>query len=426
MAKAGLAARAAALTLLSDVLDEGALLSEANPRSDHPDLEPQDRARAQRLATTTLRWLPRADAVLDRYVKRRPPAPALHVLRLAIVELCVDGAAAHGVVDAAVTLTGRSKGGAKLKGLVNAVLRKVAREGPEIWPTLPIPGLPKWIADPVRQAYGKAALRGIEAAHVLGAPLDVTPLGDPKAVADALGGQLLPTGSVRLTDAGQVSALPGFEDGQWWVQDAAAAVPVRLFGDLAGRRALDLCAAPGGKTLQMAAAGANVTSVDLSEHRMARVVENLTRTGLSATTVVADALAFETDAPFDAVLLDAPCSATGTVRRHPDLPYTKSGRKLDPLLGLQRDLIGKARQLVRSGGQIVFCTCSLLPAEGADQVAWALETFDDLKIDPVKPNEVPGLDAAIDARGCLRLRPDLWPELGGMDGFFVARLTKGG
>jgi 16S rRNA (cytosine967-C5)-methyltransferase len=235
---------------------------------------------------------------------------------------------------------------------------------------------------------------------------------------------VLPTGSLRLARPGQISALPGFAEGAWWVQDAAAALPARMLGEVAGREVLDLCAAPGGKTLQLAAAGARVTALDASEPRLGRLRENLARTGLGAEIVVADALAWQPGRQFDAILVDAPCSATGTIRRHPDLPHIRRPTDLAALTELQARLLARAWHWLAPGGRIVFCTCSLLPAEGEDQVARFLAAHADASVvrpDPTALGIAPGW---IDAAGGLRLRPDYWPERGGMDGFHATALTK--
>ena len=258
----------------------------------------------------------------------------------------------------------------------------------------------------------------MEAAHFAGAPLDLTAKGDPNTL--KVGGTLLPGGSVRLTEAGQVSALPGYDTGDWWVQDAAAAMPVRLLGDIKGLRALDLCAAPGGKTMQLAAAGAEVTAVDDSPARMQRVTENLARTGLRADCLTADALTIQ--GQWDIVLLDAPCSATGTIRRHPDLPHAKDGSDFAALIDQQTRMIDHALTLLPPGGRLLDCTCSLLPDEGEVQVDEALARHPGLT---VRPPEAPWI--APDWRteeGGLRLRPDYWADRGGMDGFYIALLQK--
>ena len=377
-------------------------------------------ARAMRLAATTLRHRGRADAVLEGFMSRRPPTPVQEVLQLATVEMLELGGAAHGVVDAAVNLTrGLGRKGQAAAGMVNAVLRKVA--GYEGWAALPPQHLPDWLRGPVVQAYGETAVRAIEAAHQAGAPLDLTLR--PGAAPQIEGAVALPTGSLRLAAQGQVSALPGFEDGQWWVQDAAAALAVRALDPQPGERIADLCAAPGGKTLQLAAAGAQVTAVDISKSRLARLRENLARTGLRAELVASDVLAWQPESPPDAVLLDAPCSATGTIRRHPDLPFLRDGSGIAELIALQARLLDHALMLLKPGGRLVYATCSLLPDEGEEQILDALARHPGLAVETA---ELQGVEAGwVSPGGGLRLRPDYWPERGGMDGFYIARLRKG-
>ena len=412
-------ARRTAVYLLDQVLGEGRLLAECYAAGALEKLAPEDRARAQRLAVETLRSLERADRILKKHLKKTPPLMVMNALRLGTVELC-SGGAAHGVVNAMVAVVSKHRRHGQLKGLVNAILRKVADEGPEEWAKLRVPRLPNWLRKPLVQAWGAEAMLSMEAAHHAGAPLDIT--GKPGADLQALGGVLLPTGSLRIAGAGQVSALPGYREGDWWVQDAAAALPALILNALPGEQALELCAAPGGKTMQMAAAGAKVMAVDISESRVARLRENLERTGLEAELVVADAL--EQTGQYDAVLLDAPCSATGTIRRHPDLPQAKDGSEFGALIELQAQMLAHAWTLVKPGGRLMYCTCSLLPDEGECQVEEALEVFPDMAADR-EALKVTGVDADwITEEGGLRLRPDYWPEQGGMDGFYMALLRK--
>jgi len=415
----GTQARRTAIYLLDQVLGEGRLLAECYAAGALERLTPEDRARAQRLTLQTLRSLERADRVLQKHLKKATPLTVQNVLRLGTVELC-HGAAAHGVVNDMVAIISKHRRHGKLKGLVNAVLRKVAEQGPAEWAKLRVPRLPKWLRKPLVEAWGAEAMLEIEAAHYEGAPLDIT--GKPGADLTALGGVTLPTGSHRLKNAGQVSALAGYEVGDWWVQDAAAALPAQMLQAQSGERILDLCAAPGGKTMQMAASGASVTAVDTSASRMERLQENLTRTGLTADLVVGDAL--EQSGQFDAILLDAPCSATGTIRRHPDLPHAKDGSAFGALIELQAQMLAHAWSLVKPGGRMVFCTCSLLPDEGECQVEEALEMFPDMSVDRDVLAAL-GVDSAwITEEGGLRLRPDYWAEQGGMDGFYMALLRK--
>lgn len=421
MSDTGVEARKSAVALLDQVLGEGRLLSEVIGTLDK--LPVDDRARAARLAQDTLRGMERADRLLQKHLKKYPPLTVRNALRVGTVELC-QGGAAHGVVNAMVELVGRHKHLSHLKGLTNAVLRKIAAEGPEAWAALRAPRLPKWLRNPLVDAWGPDAIAAIEIAHFNGAPLDLTATSDPTALADATGGTVLPTGSVRIKAAGQVSAMPGFEAGDWWVQDAAAALPVKALRPQPNERIVDLCAAPGGKTMQLAASGAQVTAVDTSAGRMARVEENLKRTGLSADLLVSDARHLE--GLWDAVLLDAPCSATGTIRRHPDLPHAKDGSEFGDLIALQEELIDHAWSLIAPGGRLVFCTCSLLPDEGEVQVDEALLRHPDMQVD-ASALEIEGVDPAwITQEGGLRLRPDFWAEAGGMDGFYIACLKKTG
>ncbi len=402
----GLAARAAAVAILDGVLGEGRMLADFAG----PDLAPADRARALRLAAAVLRHLEPADAALKPHLRKSPPLTVQNMLRLAVVELA-QGAAAHGVVNAAVEMARRGKRSAHLAGMVNAVLRALPER-----PALAAQKLPRWMRQPIVHAYGRDAVAAIEAVQAQEPPLDLT----LRPGFDAPDGVVLPTGSLRLTAPGQVSALPGYATGGWWVQDAAAALPVRLLNVQPGERVLDLCAAPGGKTLQMAASGASVTALDMSGPRMARVAANLARTGLSAKLVVADALVWEPEAKFDAILLDAPCSATGTVRRHPDLPFVKDGSEVAGLVALQAQLLDRALGWLAPGGRLVFATCSLLPEEGEGQLAAALSRHPGLV---AERHDLAGVEPGwwTDANG-LRLRPDYWADQGGMDGFFMARL----
>ena len=404
-------ARAGALALLAAVrggatLGEGAALLDGLP--------PGERARAQRLAAATLRARGRAEAVLAPLLRRTPAPEIGDALALATTEMLGLGEAPHGAVNAAVEQV-RALGpkGAAASGMVNAVLRRAA-EAQADWDAAPATRLPAWLRSPVRARWGEAVAAAIEAAHEALPPLDLT--GKPGA---ALPGAALPTGSHRLEPGAQVSALPGYAAGDWWVQDAAAALPARMLDARPGERIADLCAAPGGKTMQLATAGAEVTAVDLSEARLARVGENLARTGLNATLVAADALAWRPEAPLDAVLLDAPCSAAGTIRRHPELPLIRDGAMIPELVRLQAALIDHALGLIRPGGRLVYAVCSIHPAEGEAQLAAALARHPGLV---VEPPAVPGVEAEwITPDGALRTLPHHWPGRGALAGFFAVR-----
>ncbi len=411
MGQAGLEARAAAASLMTAVTEWGEILSAALPKTVEK-LPPEERARAQRLATEALRWAQRSDRLLGPFLRNRPEDAVLNLMRLALYEINVEGAAPHGPVNAAVSLATKSKA-----GMVNAVLRNVLRTETD-WASLPVPTLPKWLRKKLVAAWGKEAVAAMEAVNAAPVPLDLTPKDPKEDWAARLGAETLPTGSLRLADHARVSGLAGYDEGAWWVQDAAAALPARLLAVGAGEKVLDLCAAPGGKTMQLAAAGADVTALDISGPRMARVEENLARTGLSAELVVADALVWTPPAPFDAILLDAPCSATGTLRRHPDLAYAKEGDDFAKLTALQAALFDRAQGWLKPGGRMVFCTCSLLPEEGEEQLAAALARHPGLTVETAQADWIdprwttPG--------GGLRIRPDHWSDRGGIDGFFMA------
>lgn len=412
--------RQTAVFLLDQVLGERRLMAELLALNALEALKPADRARAQRLATETLRGLERIDRVLERHLRKKPPLRVHNILRLATQELC-SGGDAHGVVNDAVSLTAAGNRTKHMKGLVNAVLRKVAESGPADWSKLRVPRLPNWLRKPLVEAYSGEVMGQIEAAHFAGAPLDLTAKGNAEQLAEQLAGQLLPNGSVRLATGGQVSALAGFDTGDWWVQDAAAALPVAVLDPQPDETILDMCAAPGGKTMQLAASGASVTAVDDSVTRMQRVIENLARTKLTATLCVEDALT-HAGGPYDAILLDAPCSATGTIRRHPDLPHAKDGSEFSSLIELQGRMIDHAITLLKPGGRLVFCTCSLLPDEGECQTEEALARTPNLCVDRNSLDRTFTDPQWHSAEGGLRLRPDFWSNLGGLDGFYIVVL----
>ncbi|MEM9425785.1 MAG: transcription antitermination factor NusB [Pseudomonadota bacterium] len=412
MSDAGRETRAAALRAMTAVTECGATLGDVLPR-EVVKLPPGEAARAGRLATEALRWANRSDRVLSAHLRLKPEDPVMNAFRLALYELFEEGAAPHGVVDAAVSLVKRSK-----SGLVNGVLRNVLRREVE-WAALPVPQTPKWLRKRLIAAWGKDAVAAMERVHAERPPLDLTCRANAEGWGETLGATLLPSGSLRLAAGAQVTTLPGYTEGAWWVQDAGATVAARVLGAEPGERVLDLCAAPGGKTMQLAATGATVTALDSSETRMKRVRDNLARTGLAADFVVADALEWTPEQRFDAILLDAPCSATGTLRRHPDLGYARDGSGVDALVTLQARLLDRAATMLRPGGRLVYCTCSLLPEEGEVQI----DAF--LKRTPAfVAQSLTGDDPAWTVPQGLRLRPDHWEGQGGIDGFFIACLEN--
>ena len=387
-----------------------------------------DRARALFLAKTTLRQRGRIDHVLDSLIDRRPHPAGFNVLRLATAEIHGLGAIPELVVDQAIRLIKELDRTRHLAGFANAVLRKAAgKTGSGIWSTAQPSRLPEWIGSPVAEALGEEVRRRIEAAHELAPPLDLTPVNASAAerMQAESGAILLPSGSLRLSGRARVSELPGFGSGSWWVQDAAAAIPVKLLGQLSGLDVLDLCAAPGGKTMQCAAGGANVTALDVSDRRLGRLRENLRRTGLKASIECGDALDWEPGRRFDVVIADAPCTATGTIRRNPDLPLVKAegGDDVRRLELLQRSLLHRAASLTRNGGRILYSVCSLFPSEG-ELLVNEVAAHMGLNVIPVDCRQF-GLEPEWQsANGGIWTRPDHLPDKGGMDGFYSVVLHR--
>jgi 16S rRNA (cytosine967-C5)-methyltransferase len=389
-------------------------------------LDERDRAFARQLVLTTLRHFGEMEAVLKGYVKKRPTERAQLILLLGMAQILWLEVPPHAAVDTAVTLA-KKAGLVPISGLVNAVLKRIAGARAEVMAAArPEENLPGWLRKALTKAYGEAEMRAIAQAYTTLPPLDLT-LRDPASAShwiDALEATPLPTGSLRRALATDVRALPGFAEGAWWVQDAAAALPVRLFSDLQGHTALDLCAAPGGKTLQMAALGAEVTAVDRSGARLTRLQENLARTGLHARIVEADARHYTPTAPVTRILLDAPCTATGTLRRHPDVALHRQPGDLAELATLQRALLDHALTLLVPGGELVYCVCSLLPEEGEQVLRDALARHPALRVRPADAARLGVPPAWVTPEGALRTLPSYWPEQGGLDGFFAVCLQK--
>lgn len=424
------AARGVALALVGQVLARRKPLDQVLAESrDLARLEARDRAFARLLVVTLLRRLGQVDAVLAHCLER-PLAPAMArtrgILRLGAVQLLFLGTPAHAAVSESLSLA-EAVGQGRNKGLINAVLRRIDREGEGLLAEQDAARLntPDWLWQSWSAAYGEETARAIAEAHSGEPPLDLSVKQDPDAWAERLSAERLPSGSLRLASSqGAVERLPGYEEGAWWVQDAAATLPARLLGDVTGRRVADLCAAPGGKTAQLAAAGAEVVAVERTPGRARRLEENLARLQLSAEIVVADARRWRPQRPFDAVLLDAPCSATGTLRRHPDIAWLKSSADLSPLVALQDALLDAAVEMLAPGGSLVYATCSLQPEEGPERIEALLSRAPGLSLQPVEAAELPGLPEAATDAGMLRTLPCHWPALGGLDGFFAARLRK--
>ncbi|WP_119679292.1 RsmB/NOP family class I SAM-dependent RNA methyltransferase [Indioceanicola profundi] len=426
-----LAARSAALDLVESVLARHVPFDDAwEAHKGLRELEPRDRAFVRLLCATVFRRLGQIDVLIQSSLAKpgdQLKAPVQNLLRLGAAQLLFLSTPAHAAVDTTVELA-VARRQAPYKGLINAVLRRLSREGAELAAAQDAGRLntPDWLWLAWRKAFGTGATRAIVQAHLAEAPLDITLKSDAALWAERLEADLLPTGTLRRTAGGQVTEMPGFAEGAWWVQDAAAALPARLFGDLSGKTVYDLCAAPGGKTAQLAAAGARVVAVDRSDKRLDRLRENMARLGLEAETVAADAAAWTPDGQADAVLLDAPCSATGTIRRHPDVARLKTEGDVEKLGRVQARLLNRAADMVKPGGLLVYGTCSLQPEEGEAQVAAILSRRSDLERVPVQASEVGGLAELLTPDGDLRATPGLLAEKGGMDGFFVSRMRKRG
>jgi 16S rRNA (cytosine967-C5)-methyltransferase len=417
----GLAARRAALAILSGVLQKRRPLDAGLDQL--AGLETRDAGFARALASETLRHMGALDAVLRKFVAK-PLAPhkagaASEILLLGACELLILKVAPHAAVDAANELAAKDSKAVHFKPLVNAVLRKVAKEGEAVLSGLDRERLstPDWLWSRWSAHYDAGTARAIARAHQQAAPVDIV-LKSPDAAfppSEALFGPVR-----RLTDPGRIDELDGFAEGNWWVQDAAAALPALLLGDVAGQSVIDLCAAPGGKTMQLAARGANVIAVEIEPTRAMRIRENLARTKLSADVVLADARDYKGSAPF--VLIDAPCTATGTIRRHPDLPWIKGAADVTVSAAAAYEILESGASLVAPGGTLVFAVCSLEREEGEEQIEAFLASHEDFSRAPITADEVFGHQDWITPEGDLRTLPSYLS--GGMDGFYAARLRR--
>jgi 16S rRNA (cytosine967-C5)-methyltransferase len=425
-------ARGAALQLINSALRQGRAIDDAFDTAAN-GLEDRDRAFARLLTATTLRRLGQIDAVLNTFLEREPPALTLDVLRISAAQILFIGTPVHAAVATGVETIKRSPQ-TKFSGLVNAVLRRVADHGPAMVAQQNAGDLntPSWLRQRWAAHYGDSTADLVGRAHLSEAPVDLTLKDDTTAAqwATALKGEVLPTGSVRLGDAGRIEALPGFDEGAWWVQDAAAALPARILlqalGESHGKRVADLCAAPGGKTMQLAAAGCVVTAVDTSAKRLERVRENLARVQMKAEVVNADVMTWQPAEPLDGILLDAPCSSTGTIRRHPDLPYIKSADDVKRLAIRQREMLKAAAGLLKPNGVLVYSVCSLEKDEGEDVVEAVLADESSLVHEPVPASVLGGALEFLNSRCDLRTLPSHWSSRGGTDGFYAALLRKRG
>jgi 16S rRNA (cytosine967-C5)-methyltransferase len=430
----GLAARRIAADILDGVLRRRIALDEQfsgkNAHPGLPALAERDRALARRLTATVLRRLGTLRHLVGGYLEKGFPSDAPRaetILLLGAAQILWLEVPDHAAVDLSVRLAQADRRAGRYAGLVNAVLRRVAQHGATASFDDISRDTPEWLLKRWTGIYGSDTARAIAAANGHEPALDLTVKQDTESWAERLRGRVMPTGTVRTLAHGAISLLPGFSEGAWWVQDAAAALPVRLFGDLRGKNVADLCAAPGGKTAQLAFAGANVTAVDRSPVRINRLRENLARLSLDAETVVADALEWD-GGPFDAVLVDAPCSSTGTIRRHPDVPWLKSEADVSVLTSLQQRLLDRAVGLLKPGATLVYCVCSLEPEEGENQITALLARDPRVARKPITPQDVFDRAEFVTPDGDLRTLPlhlvDPDPRWGGLDGFYATRLTR--
>jgi len=422
-------ARHVALDLIGAVLRRKRPLDDAiEDSATMHQLSGRDRAFARLLVATVLRRLGQIDSLISACLNvPLPPRAVLvqDILRLGVAQLLFLRTPPHAAVATSVDIA-QSRGFVSHKGLVNAVLRRLSVEGPDRLDEQDPPRLntPDWLWQSWSTTYGEATARAIATAHLREAPLDLTLRYDAETWRTALDGVLLPTGTLRRAAGGALASLPGYAEGAWWVQDAAAALPARLFGDVSGREVIDLCAAPGGKTAQLASAGARVTAVDRSTRRLERLIANLERIGLPVEAVGADALTWRPPHPAKAVLLDAPCSTTGAIRRHPDVPHLKMPEDVARLSSVQENLLRAAIDMLQPGGTLIYCTCSLEPEEGPEQIEALLGAGALVERAAIDPDELGGAPEWITPEGDLRTLPCHFGEYDGIDGFYCARLVK--
>ena len=431
----GLAARRIATDIVDSVLRKHVAFDEQlSGKGAHlglASLPDRDRALMRRLTATVLRRLGTLRHLLGGLLEKGFPADAPRtetILLVGAAQILWLDVPDHAAVDLSVRLAQADRRAARYAGLINAVLRRVAQARDSVLDDKVPRDTPPWLLARWKKNYGNDVARAIAQANGHEPALDLTVKKDPEAWAEHVHGRVLATGTVRTLAHGAITLLPGFAEGAWWIQDAAASLPARLFGDVSGLSICDLCAAPGGKTAQLAAAGANVTAIDRSAARIARLRENFTRLGLKVETIAADARDWKPERQFDGVLLDAPCTSTGTIRRHPDVPWLKSEADLAVLTSLQQRLLDRAVDLLKPGGTLVYCVCSLEPEEGEQQIDALLARDPRLSRKPIEAAEVFGHAEFITADGALRTLPQYLPDpdphWAGLDGFYAARLIR--
>lgn len=423
----GLSCRWVVLEMLGKILVEKKMISDVKENDNFPfrSMLPEQKARTLSLLESILRNMSTLDIEINIHLTQQTNIRVMNILRICSAEILLDKIASHAAVDSAVRLAKLDKKLKRFSGLINAVCRKISQRLTNNKPLEPA-SLNVEFAVELQKNYGIDVIKEFGLAQAIRPPLDIT-LRDEGSTHDyssLLEGQILPSGSLRLTNQRQVSKMAGYEVGDWWVQDASAAMPVKLLGDVKGLEVLDVCAAPGGKTMQLVSKGALVTAVEISKKRSKTLNENLTRTGLKVDIIIEDVCNLKLNKIFDVVLLDAPCSATGTIRRNCDLQYLEPLKRMNGLVKRQANLLRKSMRFVKNGGRLIYCTCSLMPEEGEGIIKDVLKDFSNWKQLPIKSNKFGIKPEWVDRSGGLRLQPNFWKSTGGMDGFYVAILTK--
>lgn len=434
----GLLARTAAAALLNDIVTNGHALDERLSPAAVPNrltgIDARDRALVRSIVTVSLRRLGTIKQAIAKFIERGLPRQAAQIewtLIVAAAQILFLDVPDHAAVDLAVRIVRLDTKTAPYAALVNAVLRNLARERDAILAAgEPLEhDTPHWLAARWRKTYGDAPAHAIAAINSTEPTLDLTVRSDIETWQQKLGGVILPTGSLRLQTHVPIGELAGYGEGQWWVQDAAAALPARLLRVKPGMKVADFCAAPGGKAAQLAAFGANVTAIDRSAERLKILAANFERLHFQAEMIVADVAGLK-GLSFDAILIDPPCTGTGTIRRHPDIAWIKKASDIPALAAVQSRMLDKAAEMVKPGGLIVFCTCSIEPEEGEMQIQAFLRRNPDMARLPIEPEEVGGLSEILNDLGEMRTLPSHLPaedpRLAGLDGFFAARLIRRG
>lgn len=419
-----------AVEMLQEILEKKVFFSEV--KLNYPDLPPQDSAFINMLVLTTLRHLVFIKKTLKKFVKKKLPANVVigeYALFAGAAEILYLNTPDYAVINSYVELVKKNTD-KYVAGFTNAVLRNLCRQKDELKSQDTGEFFPPEFFRILNQDYGKKTIQKIQSAAAVEADLDLSVKNNPEHWAEKLGGTVLPGGTIRLKNSGKITALAGYDEGCWWVQDFAAALAAKTLGNIKGQKVLDLCAAPGGKTAQLVSAGADVTAVDISEPRLKILQENLSRLNLQAEIICADALQYLSNfkqPSFDAILLDAPCSATGTIRRHPELVHIKNSKDVEKLVSLQKDFLNLAGKALKKGGILVYCTCSIAKAEGENRITEFLTEHPEFILKPIKANEISSeqiLQEIITPEGCIRTLPQHLSAFGGSDSFFVARLEK--